>query len=257
MASSRKVRGRTSPGRLRGLDAYLLGPRRALLASPGGLFVDFGFGERPDTTLELADAILPLNPSARIVGVEHEPYRVAAAAAQARPEVAFVLGGFEEVKALGERPRLVRAMNVLRGYRPEELPALRGTLRCALSPDGLLIEGSSDEGGDVLTAHLISPETYLGLLLFTSFTRGFAPWMFRDWLPRELRRSAAPGSAAHALFSRWTNCWEAVRAMPGGRELSTAFQRSAADAGLHCLGEGMALWRDAPPPQFVLSGPVV
>ena len=102
------------------------------------------------TTVELADRLADVRKDVRVLGLEIDPDRVAAAAASADPpRLEFARGGFE---LAGRRPVLVRALNVLRQYdeagrgrrldrdvrpaRPRR-PAGRGHLRRA-RPPGLL-----------------------------------------------------------------------------------------------------------------------
>lgn len=238
-------RGRTQPGRLARLDDWLAGSGHV---GGGGLIVDLGIGDAADTTIELARRF----GEARVVGVDHDPARVEAARARADlpGNVEVREGGF----ALPVEPgsaRLIRVMNVLREYRPEACPGIHRELVGALAPGGLLVEGSSDADGAVVVAHLIRPgadgPVYEGLLLSTGFQRGFAPWMFRDWLPRDLR-ACRPGEPVHDPLSRWTAAWQDVRAR-GVREPAAAFVASArevADLDAGQAGRGHVVWRRAP-----------
>jgi hypothetical protein len=216
----RKTRGRTAHHRLGALDGYLLRYEHELLAREDGewaraAFVDLGFGEHPWTTLESARAFREFNPRLPVVGVELEPSRVEAAQAHAEAFTHFRQGGFELPLLPGETVRLLRVMNVLRGYRPEEVPAIHRALGAALLPGGLLVEGSTDTPGAVLVAHLLrrGPEELLreALLFHTDFSRGFAPVLFRDWMPRDFRRRVKPGAPIHDFFAAWTAAWQEVR----------------------------------------------
>lgn len=183
------LRARTRPGRLRALDAWLLHFAPELLDGRGAL-VDVGFGESPVTTEEWARTA----PAARVIGLD-----VRAAASN---EVELHVGGFEDVQRFAPIA-VVRAMNVLRSYREEDVAPARALMRRGLLPDGLLIEGSSDTDGHVLVVSLSRGER--GALLFhTDFTRGFSPWLFRDWLPRDLRRGVKQGTPLHTFFTEWS-----------------------------------------------------
>lgn len=46
----------------------------------------------------------------------------------------------------------------------------------------------------------------------SSLERGFAPIMFRDWLPRDIRRKAQPGTPIRELLDAWTEAIDEVRA---------------------------------------------
>lgn len=214
----RKTRGRTAPERLGALDTYLVHAERDLLAREGdAAFVDVGFGEHPWTTLETARALREVRPGLGVIGVELDPERAAAAAREhADARTHFRQGGFALPLEPGERARLVRAMNVLRTYPLERVAQAHRLLGAPLVEGGLLVEGSTDTPGEVLVAHLLR-RTGAGLereaLLFhTTFARGFAPLLFRDWLPRDLRRRVRPGEPIHAFFSDWAAAWDEARA---------------------------------------------
>jgi hypothetical protein len=163
-----------------------------------GAIVDIGYGETPVTTLEWARTVRALNPALRVVGVEK--------AARKDEELELVAGDFRTCATLGPTA-VVRAMNVLRGYREDEVPAIHQALGAGLVDGGLLIEGSTDTEGHVMVAHLLRRRgaqlVREALLFHTDFSRGFSPWLFRDWLPRDLRRNAKPGTAIHALLTQW------------------------------------------------------
>lgn len=248
-----RLKGRTSAGRLRALDVYLLLRERALLAGAHPI-LDVGLGQRPFTTLELLRVAQSENPRARIVGLERSPEHAAAARAVAGPGLQVLEGGFEAAGSTGERYGLVRAMNVLRAYPEAEVAGADRQLGACLIDGGLYVEGTSDRAGDVLTARLLRrtggcllPE---GLLLWTSFARGFAPLLFRDHLPRTLRRGVRPGQPIHAFLGRWTELWELARAR-GARTPRASFTASArallaegscvSDTSL--LESGYVIWR--------------
>ncbi len=207
---------------------------RALLERTDGpwahaVFVDVGFGEHPWTTLEAAAAFREVNPGLAVVGVELEAHRAEAAAGHADARTHFRQGGFALPLRPDEPARLIRAMNLLRGYPPERVPEVHGMLGQSLLPGGLLVEGSTDTEGAVLVAHLLrrtEEEVVREAMLFhTDFHRGFAPILFRDWLPRDLRRSVKPGTPIQAFFDAWTESWTEARA-EGHTELRDAFRES-------------------------------
>jgi hypothetical protein len=256
----RTTRGRTAHGRLQALDGYLVRYERELLARDEegwarAVFVDLGFGEHPWTTLESANAFREVHPRLPVVGVELEPARVEAAQAHADALTSFRQGGFDLPLEPGETVRLIRAMNLLRGYRPEEVPDIHRKLGGALLPGGLLVEGSTDTPGAVLVTHLLR-RTVEGLsreaLLFhTDFSRGFAPVLFRDWMPRDFRRRVKPGEPIHAFFAEWTAAWQEAREA-GHVEPPEAFRHSVprlasrvegVRAEPWLLDHGYLLWR--------------
>lgn len=236
--------GRTRPGRLDALDAWLVHEAATLLGR-GGLVVDVGFGESSVTVAALAGAVRRIHPGLEVLGLEREPSRVAAAAAAApggagvgAGRVRLMAGGFEVLSALSD-VLVVRAMNVLRAYRAEDVPAAHRALGACLGEGGLLLEGSTDTAGHVTASHLFRRRgpvlRWEGLLLLTDFSRGFSPWLFRDWLPRDLRRSVAPGTVVHELLVRWG---EAVDAQGPGRDARARF----VEAVPHVPGLAASTW---------------
>jgi hypothetical protein len=219
--SAARHRGCTRPGRLARLDAFLCLRESALIrrddgAFRGAPFVDLGIGEWPWTTLETAHSLRALAPSLRIVGVERDAQRLRNARRFEAPGLEFREGGFDLPLTAAERPRLVRALNVLREYSEAEARSAHAKLGSLLLPSGLLLEGTSSASGGVCTVHLLrkSESGALereGLVFLTDFSQGFAPFLFRDRLPRDLRRRCEPGSAIHAFLRRWTDAFHAAR----------------------------------------------
>jgi hypothetical protein len=231
----RRTRGRTSRSRLQALDGYLIRCERALLERQEGpwreaAFLDVGFGEHPWTTLESARAFRELNPELLVIGVEADMARATAAVEHEEARTRFRHGGFDWATTAGQSARLVRAMNILRQYRPDDVEAAHAQLGQALLPGGLLVEGSTDTGGGITVAYLLrrAPEglTREALLFHTDFQHGFSPWLFRDWLPRDWRRRVSPGAALHTFFTAWAEAWSQAREH-GAREPRDAFQQSA------------------------------
>ncbi|MBN1205729.1 MAG: methylase [Myxococcaceae bacterium] len=246
----RRTRGRTSRSRLRALDAYLCQCERPLLERQDGpwreaAFLDVGFGEHPWTTLESAEAFRELNPSLPVIGVEADAGRAAAAASHEDALTRFRHGGFGWAVAAGQPARLVRAMNILRQYRPEDVEAAHAELGQALLPGGLLVEGSTDARGGITVAHLLrrGPEGLARevLLFHTDFHQGFAPLLFRDWLPRDLRRRVLPEEPIHAFFAAWTAAWTQAREH-GAWEPRIAFREGALRLAASCPGVSTEEW---------------
>ncbi|GEN08938.1 hypothetical protein MFU01_39750 [Myxococcus fulvus] len=266
-----KTRGRTAPGRLRALDAFLCRFEPTLLSRVDGpwaraVFVDVGFGEHPWTTLESAEAFRALHPELVVIGVELDDARALAAQSHAGPRTHFRQGGFALPLSPEEPARLVRAMNLLRQGPVERVAEVHHALSRFLLPSGLLVEGSSDPEGSVLTAHLLrrsdsapdAPPVREALLFHTDFRQGFAPLLFRDWLPRDLRRRVRPGEPMHAFFMSWVDTWKQARDA-GHSAPADAFRESvsrlcrqvdgvSSDSWL--LDSGYLLWR---PPTGVAS----
>ncbi|WP_045877362.1 hypothetical protein [Pseudofrankia sp. DC12] len=140
------TRGTTAPNRLRRIDRWLVGTQAGRLrAASDPLVVDLGYGSSPVTTVELYERLRTVRPDVRVLGLELDPDRVAAAASAARsPALTFARGGFE---LAGRRPTVVRALNVLRQYPEREVASAWRAMRARLAPGGLLIEGTCDELG--------------------------------------------------------------------------------------------------------------
>ncbi|NTX04419.1 MULTISPECIES: methylase [Myxococcus] len=249
-----KTRGRTAPGRLRALDAYLCRFEPRLLSRVDGawaraVFVDVGFGEHPWTTLESAEAFRVLQPELTVIGVELEEARALAAQVHAGPRTHFRQGGFELPLSADEPARLVRAMNLLRQGPAERVSDVHHALGRFLLPSGLLVEGSSDPEGSVLTAHLLrrasadgdAPPMREALLFHTDFRNGFAPLLFRDWLPRDLRRRVRPGEPMHTFFQAWMEAWRQAREA-GHTSPPDAFRESVTRLGTRLGGVAMDAW---------------
>jgi hypothetical protein len=214
------MRGCTRPGRLRQLDAILAARERALLtridgAFFGAPFVDLGVGEWPWTTLETAQALRAVAPELRVIGVELDPDRLRHARRFEGTGLEFRGGDFELPLAAAERPRIVRALNVLREYGEAEARAAHLKLGAAVLPGGLVLEGTSSASGGVSCVHMLRKHDGAlvreALLFSTDFSQGFAPFLFRDRLPRDLRRRCERGSAIQQFLTSWTEAFAAAR----------------------------------------------
>ena len=237
---SRKTRGKTRPGRLALLDALLCTRERSMLCRADGqwqaaLFVDLGFGETPWTTLELADAIRETGSTFGVLGVDIDAQRVARATRMERADVRFVEGGFDFPAPADRAIAAIRAMNVLRQYREVDVAAAIEVLGARLLEGGLLIDGTSNKEGTALAAHWMrrGPHGLVreALAFSTTFARGFAPVLFRDVLPRDLRRRVVEGEPIMSFFAAWTHAWECAR-RAGARTPPECFAATA-----HCLAE--------------------
>ena len=208
------TRGKTQPERLALLDRYLVQREWQLIERAEGPAVDVGFGEFAYTTAEMARRFRELDADLEVVGVEADEHRVARAA-QAYPDIAFATGGFPLIDHLARPARLVRAMNVLREYHPSKALDAYADWGRALVDGGLLVVGTSDKIGDVMTAMLLRKDGDTlereSLLYLTTLEHGFGPWMFRDWLPRDLRRAVGEGDAVYSFFEAWAAAFQEAR----------------------------------------------
>ncbi|MBL9039037.1 MAG: methylase [Archangium sp.] len=211
--------------------------RDAVPLAPGACVIDVGLGDTPVTTVEWSQS---LGPSVEVLGVDSEPERVATAQVHATTSLRF-----STVEAVERgRASLIRAMNVLRGGTVENARARCATWGTWLAESGLLVEGSTDTEGHVTAAQLLRRRGGVllreGLLFHTDFTRGFSPWLFRDWLPREFRRGVTP---VHAFLAAWSAVCDAL---PAGLTPVQRFEASVPQ--LHDVERvgSSVVWRSAP-----------
>ncbi len=202
------TRGTTNPNRLRRVDRWLTGTpaiTQALAAAADPLVVDLGYGATPVTTIELLTRLRTVRPDVRVLGLELDPARVAAARAFADPpRLDFRRGGFE---LAGASPILLRALNVLRQYEePAALDAWR-TMTERLAPGGLLVEGTCDEIGRRccwITLDADGPRTLTLACRPADISR---PGDLAERLPKALIHRNVPGERVHALLSELDACW--------------------------------------------------
>ncbi|MBN9618307.1 MAG: class I SAM-dependent methyltransferase, partial [Actinobacteria bacterium] len=90
------TRGTTNPNRLRRMDNWIVTRLGAALrAAADPLVVDLGYGATPVTAVELADRLARVRPDVRVLGLEIDPERVAAALPAADPpRLTFARAGF-------------------------------------------------------------------------------------------------------------------------------------------------------------------
>lgn len=221
------TRGKTAPNRLRRVDNFVARYDAPLLRREDGDFadalaVDLGFGAEAVTTVEMARRFHRINPNLRLLGVEIDPERVAAAQPFADERTRFCLGGFNlplqrQSDGVRERVRFVRAFNVLRQYDEPAVHAAWSRLALQMLPGALLVDGTSDPLGRVWVANLLrrteagapddplaAPGLKLEALVFsTSFRIRFDPVIFPPVLPKNLIHRMIPGEAIYAFFADW------------------------------------------------------
>jgi hypothetical protein len=270
--------GKTARNRLRRVDTFLLGYDPALLRRwdgdfAGALFVDLGYGAEPFTTLESAARLRRVNPQLRVLGVEIDPQRVAAAQPFADEQTHFRLGGFNlplQIDPSGrpERVRVIRAFNVLRQYQETEVADAYTLMARGVLPGGLLVEGTADPLGRIWVANVLrrtaasmtsagEPESHSAvwqaeaLVLSTNFRAGFEPGVFQTVLPKNLIHRMAPGEPIYDFFQAWKQATLETAAFRvwGARQWFVASARRLAATGyridLHgrWLRRGYLVWR--------------
>ncbi|MEU6825773.1 class I SAM-dependent methyltransferase [Streptomyces atriruber] len=240
--SSRPVgtvtRGTTNPNRLRRMDRWIAAVHGAALrraADP--VAVDLGYGAAPWTAVELLLRLRTVAPRARVVGIEIDPARVAAAAPYEREGLSFRHGGFEVplsgptgggstgtgspgagspgagspgAGSLGTRPVLIRAANVLRQYDEEQVAAVWERLRARLSPGGLLVEGTCDEIGRRHVWVALGPEGPRTVTFATRLGSLEQPSDLAERLPKALIHRNVPGEPVHAFLRDFDRAWAAA-----------------------------------------------
>jgi SAM-dependent methyltransferase len=174
------------------------------------LVVDLGYGALPVTTVELAARLRTVRADVRVVGLEIDPERVAAARTAAQPpRVDFARGGFE---LAGLRPVLVRAFNVLRQYPVGAVPAAWSTMRAALAPGGLIVDGTCDELGRRCCWVLLDRTGPLSLTLACDPLQIERPSDLAERLPKVLIHHNVAGQPIHELLDAADRAWAAAAA---------------------------------------------
>jgi hypothetical protein len=202
------TRGTTSPNRLRRIDNWIvatLGGRLRAAADP--LVIDLGYGQGPVTTVELRQRLAAVRPDLRVVGLEIDPSRVAAAAPAADPPgLTFARGGFE---LAGLNPALVRAFNVLRQYDESEVENAWATVLGQLAPGGQFVEGTCDELGRLATWVTLDRTGPRTLTLACALSHLDTPGTLAERLPKALIHHNVPGQRIHALMAALDGAWRA------------------------------------------------
>ncbi|PXY31995.1 class I SAM-dependent methyltransferase [Prauserella muralis] len=202
------TRGTTNPNRLRRIDRWLTADRRVarvLSAAPDPLVVDLGYGASPVTTVELARRLRATYPGVRVLGLELDPGRVAAAAPSADPpRLDFRRGGFE---LAGTHPVLVRAFNVLRQYAESDVAPSWEAMLTGIAPGGLLVEGTCDEVGRLCSWVTVSHEGPLTLTLSLKVDTLDRPSTVAERLPKALIHRNVAGERVHDFLAALDACW--------------------------------------------------
>lgn len=206
MPEGRITRGTTGTNRLRRVDRWIAA-HPAFLTAERPIVADLGYGAAPWTAAELFDRLRAVRPGTRVIGIEIDPDRVTAAASHARPGLDFVLGGFELPLPDGASPAIVRAMNVLRQYEEDEVPAAWRRMAGRLAGDGLLIEGTSNEVGRIASWVAVSPAGPVTFTLSLRLAGLEHPAVVAERLPKALIHRNVPGERVHALLTDLDRFW--------------------------------------------------
>lgn len=204
------TRGTTGANRLRRSDRWLAHSprvRAALQAAVDPVVVDLGFGRLPVTTVELATRLATLRGDVRVIGLEIDPHRVAAAQQADTGAVEFGVGGFE---LAGLRPVLVRAFNVLRQYPEDAVTGAWRTMQSQLAPGGLIVDGTCDELGRRCCWVLLDRDGPVSLTLACDPGSIERPSDLAERLPKALIHQNIPGEPIHALLEAADRAWAAA-----------------------------------------------
>ena len=169
--------------------------------------IDLGYGEKPYSTIELAEMAQCLDVPPAIIGIEASEHRHRQALALATPEIEYLFGDAQTIAQCKPTAKLVRAINVLRQYPPAEVSTIRRSWLDFCQPDTLLTEGTTDRDGNVLGMWVLGQERSATLVLGASCLQSFAPAQVRAALPNDLRWQHSRPTWVDAFFSRWTELW--------------------------------------------------
>ncbi|MGN9910882.1 class I SAM-dependent methyltransferase [Phytohabitans sp. LJ34] len=201
------TRGTTNPNRLRRVDKWIAATLGGMLRDAADpLVIDLGYGASPVTAVELrARLVSAVRSDVRVVGLEIDPARVAAAAPMADPPgLTFARGGFE---LAGLRPAVVRAFNVLRQYEESAVEAAWRTMAVALAPGGAVVEGTCDELGRLASWVLLDASGPRTLTLAAKLSTLDTPATLAERLPKALIHHNVPGEPVHAFVSALDEGW--------------------------------------------------
>ncbi|MGC9543187.1 class I SAM-dependent methyltransferase [Streptomyces sp. UG1] len=203
------TRGTTNPNRLRRMDRWIAHTHGAALRRAGEpVAVDLGYGAAPWTAVELLGRLRAVAAGVRVVGLEIEPARVAAALPYEREGLVFRHGGFEI--PIAQRPVLVRAANVLRQYEEGEVAEVWERLCARLAPGGLLVEGTCDEIGRRHVWVALGAEGPRTVTFATRLGSLERPSDLAERLPKALIHRNVPGEAVYAFLRDFDRAWAAA-----------------------------------------------
>lgn len=241
------TRGTTGTNRLRRVDRWIA-RHPVLRRADDPLVVDLGFGASAVTTLELRERLALARPDVQVRGLEIDPERVERAQAQLAaapmPGVSFARGGFEVPLPASRRPAVIRAMNVLRQYDESQVAGAWERMTARLQGDGILVEGTCDELGRVVTwVEVGSDAAPRSLTVSLRLTELQHPSIAAERLPKALIHRNVPGERVHALFAALDREWDRAAAQStfGPVARWRAALSALSDAGWPLLGRSR--WR--------------
>jgi hypothetical protein len=200
------TRGTTNPNRLRRVESWIAATLGGVLRGAADpVVVDLGYGASPVTAVELRARLARLRPDVRVVGVEIDPVRVAAASPAADPPaLTFRRGGFE---LAGLRPVVVRAMNVLRQYPVDAVSPAWASMTARLPRGGAVVEGTCDELGRLASWVRLGADGPVSLTLAARLSTLDTPATLAERLPKALIHDNVPGRPVHAFLTALDDAW--------------------------------------------------
>ncbi len=226
------TRGTTNLNRLRRVDRWMAGRGEIvelLATQPRPLAVDLGYGDRPDTAVEMYHRLRAVAPRLALVGLEIDPARVV----EDRDGVRFDRGGFE---LAGLRPHLLRAFNVLRQYDVAQVGPAWARMQAGLAPGGLIVEGTCDEVGRRCAWIVLDGDGPRSLTLAWHPDHTDRPSEIAPRLPKALIHHNVPGTPINDLLTAADRCWDAAApyAPYGGRVRWRHAQAALRALGVPC-----------------------
>ncbi|MBU4465740.1 MAG: class I SAM-dependent methyltransferase [Actinobacteria bacterium] len=219
------TRGTTGTNRLRRVDRWIA-RHPVLRRAEDPLVVDLGFGASAVTALELEQRLRTARADVEVLGLEIDPARVARARTQLEAvrrgtthfttdaRVSFALGGFEVPVPSGRRPSVIRAMNVLRQYDETDVAVAWGTMSARLAPGGILVEGTCDELGRIVTWVEVGADARpVSLTVSLRLADLELPSIAAERLPKALIHRNVPGERVHTLWAALDREWERAAGM--------------------------------------------
>ncbi|MEN9711367.1 MAG: hypothetical protein RL441_1359 [Actinomycetota bacterium] len=243
------TRGTTAPNRLRRIDRWLIHSECSRLrATDKPVVVDLGYGALPITAWELRERLHQhVDSRIRVVGIEIDPERVAAAQPLADSTLSFIRGGFE-VPVVGS-VTVIRALNVLRQYDESEVVGAWNQMTSRLDSGGLLIDGTCDEIGRRAVWVALRPDSAgkavpQSLSISVHLQSLERPSDVAPRLPKILIHRNIAGEPVHDFLSRLDDAWErcAGHATFGARQRWIETIKYATSQGMPTL-DNQSRWR--------------
>lgn len=243
------TRGTTAPNRLRRIDRWLIHSEcTRLRATDSPVVVDLGYGATPRTTWELRQRLHDhVGQHIRVIGIEIDPERVAAAAGLVDDSLSFIRGGFEV--PISGQASVIRALNVLRQYDESDVVPAWNLMSSRLDERGLLIDGTCDEIGRRAVWVAIRPDAE-GKAVVQSLSMSVhlqsleKPSDIAARLPKILIHRNTAGERIHDVLQLLDAAWErsAPHSTFGARQRWLETLKYATEQGLQTL-DNQSRWR--------------